>query len=35
VLNAGGELIFQQTGLNKDSKETVAAIEKMLSPKTP
>lgn len=35
VLNAGGELVFQQTGLNKDSKETVAAIEKMLSAKTP
>jgi protein SCO1/2 len=35
VLNAGGELVFQQTGLNKDSKETVAAIEKMLSPKIP
>ena len=35
VLDAGGELVFQQTGLNKDSKETVAAIEKMLSAKTP
>jgi protein SCO1/2 len=35
VLNADGELVFQQTGLNKDSKETVAAIEKMLSVKTP
>jgi protein SCO1/2 len=35
VLNAGGELVFQQTGLNKDSKETVAAIEKMLSVKSP
>ena len=35
VLNAGGELVFQQTGLNKDPGETVAAIEKMLSVKTP
>lgn len=35
VLNAGGELVFQQTGLNKDAAETVAAIEKMLSDKTP
>lgn len=35
VLDAAGELVFQQTGLNKDSKETVAAIEKMLSAKTP
>lgn len=35
VLNAEGEVSFQQTGLNKDAKETVAAIEKMLSAKTP
>ncbi len=35
VLNAEGELAFQQTGLNKDAKETVAAIEKMLSVATP
>ena len=35
VLNAEGEIIFQQAGLNKDAKETVAAIEKMLSAKTP
>lgn len=35
VLNAEGEVSFQQTGLNKDARETVAAIEKMLSPKTP
>ena len=35
VLNAEGEVSFQQTGLNKDPKETVAAIEKILSVKTP
>ena len=35
VLNAEGELVFQQTGLNKGAKETVAAIEKMLSVETP
>jgi protein SCO1/2 len=35
VLNAEGEIIFQQAGLNKDAKETVAAIEKVLSAKTP
>ncbi len=35
VLNAEGEIIFQQAGLNKDAKETVATIEKMLSVKSP
>ncbi len=31
VLNAEGEVSFQQTGLNKDPKETVAALEKLLA----
>lgn len=35
VLNAEGEVAFQQAGLNKDTKETVAAIEKLLAGKTP
>ena len=35
VLNAEGEVAFQQAGLNKDPKETVAAIEKLLAGKTP
>jgi protein SCO1/2 len=35
VLNAEGEIVFQQAGLNKDAKETVAAIENTLSAKTP
>ncbi len=35
VLNARGELAFQQTGLNKDPRETVAALGKMLSVATP
>ena len=35
VLNAEGEVAFQQVGLNKDAKETVAAIEKLLAGKTP
>ena len=35
VLNAEGEVAFQQAGLNKDTRETVAAIEKMLAPGTP
>ncbi len=35
LLNAEGEVVFQQTGLNKDPKETVAAIEKLLSVKSP
>ena len=35
VLNAEGEVAFQQAGLNKDAKETVAAIEKLLAVKTP
>ncbi len=35
VLNAEGEVSFQQEGLNKDAKETVAAIEKILGVKTP
>ena len=35
VLNAEGELAFQQAGLNKDARETVAVIEKMLSVESP
>ena len=35
VLNAEGEVVFQQAGLNKDAKETVAVIEKLLAGKTP
>lgn len=35
LLNAEGEVVFQQTGLNKDPKETVAAIEKLMSVKSP
>lgn len=35
VLNPEGEIVFQQTGLNKDAGETVAAIEKMMSAKNP
>jgi protein SCO1/2 len=31
VLNPEGEVAFQQAGLNKDSKETIAAIEKALA----
>ena len=31
VLNAEGEVVFQQAGLNKDSRETIAAIEKTLA----
>ena len=31
VLNAEGEVVFQQAGLNKDSMETVAAIGKALA----
>ena len=31
VLNAEGEVVFQQAGLNKDSGETVAAIGKALA----
>jgi len=29
VLDADGEVVFQQTGLNKDATETVAALEKL------
>jgi protein SCO1/2 len=29
VLDAGGVVVFQQTGLNKDPKETVAILEKL------
>ncbi len=35
VLNSEGEVAFQQEGLNKDARETVAAIEKMLAVKAP
>jgi len=35
VLNAKGELVFQQTGLNNDPKETVAPLKKILSLATP
>lgn len=35
LLNAEGEVVFQQEGLNKDAKETVAAIEKVLAVKAP
>ena len=31
VLNAEGEVVFQQAGLNKDSAETIAALEKALA----
>ena len=31
VLNAEGEVVFQQAGLNKDSRETISAIEKTLA----
>ncbi len=31
VLNAEGEVAFQQAGLNKDSKETISAVEKALA----
>ena len=31
ILNAEGEVAFQQTGLNKDSAETIAALEKTLA----
>ncbi len=35
VLNAEGEVAFQQAGLNKDAKETVATVEKLLARETP
>lgn len=35
VLNAAGEVTFQQTGLNKDASETVAALGKLLSVQAP
>lgn len=35
ILNAEGELVFQQTGLNKAPQETIASLEKMLSAKSP
>ena len=31
ILNAEGEVAFQQPGLNKDSKETIAALEKAMT----
>ena len=31
ILNAEGEVAFQQSGLNKDSKETIAALEKAMT----
>lgn len=35
LLKAEGEVVFQQTGLNKDPKETVAAVEKLFPVKSP
>jgi protein SCO1/2 len=35
LLNAEGEIVFQQAGLNKEPKEMVTAIEKLISVKSP
>jgi len=34
VLNAEGEVVYQQAGLNKDPKDTSAVLEKLLTTKT-
>lgn len=35
VLNAEGEIVFQQMGLNKDAAETIAALEKSVAAMKP